>query len=99
MHERQVSESPPHQHVRSEGRIKSLGGPYLRPILADIEKSIQEAQRGSLAMKRKLHDEEPVSYDGETFHAFEESSEVVGELSQVGGGGKEGTCGRWIKRN
>jgi hypothetical protein len=82
LHEKRVSKSPP--NVGSGERFKRSGGPYSGPILADIEKSIQGAQRGSLAMKRKFRDEEPVLYDDEFLCANERSSEGVGELSQIG---------------
>jgi hypothetical protein len=35
------------------GIFSSLGGKYLGPILADVVKSIQGAQRGGSASKRK----------------------------------------------
>jgi hypothetical protein len=44
---------------------RTRGGPYSGPLLANIEKSIMEAHRGSVARKRKSRDGTHVNHEGE----------------------------------
>jgi hypothetical protein len=60
-------ESPIQQQelVTYEAALQNSGGPYSGPLLADIEKSIMEAHRGSVARKRKSRDGTHVNHEGE----------------------------------